>query len=268
MKTSKELLQEKGVNEVYAICSIETLALLMRSNSTVSKIYPEEYKVPTLISEDPEESEKTFSQEANLMLEDRRMAMASIAVGIDYFASVFFENLHKNGMPTLSEEERKQLLEQDEEYLMGSILSSVTIVMAALERRVKDGSPLLKKLNWSYKSVMSRANEIATLCNDDFEKLVKESPDYDPMQIRMTALVESISQILCIVSVFEVAKTLDTTPELVYEVGYKESACSLLEIMMTIGVQFLKEKIIHDFGEDFYNNVDALSKEEAEAASK
>lgn len=263
MKTSKEMLEEKGIDEVYSVCTIETLAMLFRSNSHSGPLYPAEYKVPKLNNASLEESEKAFAEEAEMLLTDREMALASIAVGIDIFTSLFFKEMHKGGMATMSDKERVQLLtDYDDDYLFGLILSSVCTAMAALERRVKEGQPLFEKLDWSYKSVQARANEIAMLCNKDFDELIEKTPQVDPMQIRVTALVDSISRIMAFTGIFEVARELDTTPITVYEAAGQENINALSEVIFGIGTELLRQKVIMDFGLDFYNEVSELCDKE------
>ena len=143
MTTVNEMLSSKGIDSNFMLNTIESLAIVMRSNTFSSKVMPESYQVNGDISD-----ESSFRSQVKLLLSDRKLALASVAVGVDAFAGYIFDNMQTGDFKVLSEEEKEGILNFSEDATFELIISLIASVMAVLEKRVQDKHPRYLQLDW------------------------------------------------------------------------------------------------------------------------
>ena len=89
MKTVNEILEAKGINEAFMLNTVETLAIIMRSNSLSGKFIPESLRVV----KDSVENDADFRKEVEHLLSNQTVALKTIAIGVDAFAAYVFAEM-------------------------------------------------------------------------------------------------------------------------------------------------------------------------------
>lgn len=259
MTTVNEMLSSKGIDSNFMLNTIESLAIVMRSNTFSSKVMPESYQVNGDISD-----ESSFRSQVKLLLSDRKLALASVAVGVDAFAGYIFDNMQTGDFKVLSEEEKEGILNFSEDATFELIINSIASVMAVLEKRVQDKLPRYEQLDWGFVDIFERVLEMVTLTSEQLKEVVAREAEHglDDIQVKLTALVPSIITVMGIHALFEVAQLIDAPIEFVEQIAGDVSCEALREVIMQTGAAVLQEKIAIHFGDEFVDTLQAISEKE------
>lgn len=259
MTTVNEMLSSKGIDSNFMLNTIESLAIVMRSNTFSSKVMPESYQVNGDISD-----ESSFRSQVKLLLSDRKLALASVAVGVDAFAGYIFDNMQTGDFKVLSEEEKEGILNFSEDATFELIINSIASVMAVLEKRVQDKLPRYEQLDWGFVDIFERVLEMVTLTSEQLKEVVAREAEHglDEIQVKLTALVPSIITVMGIYALFEVAQLIDAPIEFVEQIAGDVSGEALREVIMQTGAAVLQEKIAIHFGDEFVETLQAISEKE------
>jgi hypothetical protein len=259
MTTVNEMLSSKGIDSNFMLNTIESLAIVMRSNTFSSKVMPESYQVNGDISD-----ESAFRSQVKLLLSDRKLALASVAVGVDAFAGYIFDNMQTGDFKVLSEEEKEGILNFSEDATFELIINSIASVMAVLEKRVQDKLPRYEQLDWGFVDIFERVQEMVTLTSEQLKEVVEREAEHgiDEIQVKLTALVPSIITVMGIHALFEVAQLIDAPIEFVEQIAGDVSGEALREVIMQTGAAVLQEKIAIHFGDEFVETLQAISEKE------
>lgn len=81
----EKMLEEKGIDEAFLINAVESMAMILRGNNYTERFMPASYNLPKDKSDND-----AFAEQVNMMLCDKTLALASIAVGVDALAEFIF----------------------------------------------------------------------------------------------------------------------------------------------------------------------------------
>lgn len=259
MTTVNEMLASKGIDSNFMLNTVESLAIVMRSNTFSSQVTPESYQVNAEISD-----ESAFRSQVELLLNNRQLALASVAVGVDAFAGYVFDKMQTGDYKVLSEEEKEALLEFTEDDTFNLIINSIASVMAVLEKRVQEKLPRYEKLDWGFADIFERSQEMVKLTKEQLQEVVDNEAErgLDEIQVKLTALVPSIITVMSIHALFEVAGLIDAPIEFVEQIAGNVSGEALREVIMQTGAAVLQDKIAIHFGDEFVETLQALSEKE------
>ncbi|QHR67948.1 hypothetical protein mistaenkt_60 [Escherichia phage mistaenkt] len=259
MTTVNEMLASKGIDSNFMLNTVESLAIVMRSNTFSSQATPESYQVNAEISD-----ESAFRSQVELLLNNRQLALASVAVGVDAFAGYVFDKMQTGDYKVLSEEEKEALLEFTEDETFNLIINSIASVMAVLEKRVQEKLPRYEKLDWGFADIFERSQEMVKLTKEQLQEVVDNEAErgLDEIQVKLTALVPSIITVMSIHALFEVAGLIDAPIEFVEQIAGNVSGEALREVIMQTGAAVLQDKIAIHFGDEFVATIQALSDKE------
>lgn len=259
MTTVNEMLASKGIDNNFMLNTVESLAIVMRSNTFISQAIPESYQANAEISD-----EAAFRSQVKLLLNNRQLSLASVAVGVDAFAGYVFDKMQTGDFKTLSEEEKEALLEFNEDDIFNLIIGSVASVMAVLEKRVQEKLPRYEKLDWGFSDIFERSQEMVKLTKEQLQEVVDREAErgLDEIQVKLTAMAPSIITVMSIHALFEVAGMIDAPIEFVEQIVGNVSSESLREVIMQTGAAVLQEKIAIHFGDEFVETIQAISEKE------
>lgn len=257
MKTVNEILEEKGIDEAFMLNTVETLAIIMRSNSLSGKFIPESLRVV----KNAVENDEDFRKEVEYLLSNKTDALKTIFIGVDAFAAYIFDEIYSGGYIQITEQGIKELDNMSDEDLLKGICTLVAAVMASLEKRMNDKSPRYAKLDWGFDEVSEKAIQYA---DETMNKLseITNGLALDPIQVKVTSLLNAIFSIMGIHALLEVSKMLESDPSFVESISQGAHTAALGEVFSQTGAAVLSTKIAINFGEEFFQQLEAMSERE------
>ena len=266
MKTVNEVLLEKGINENFLLNTVETLAVVMRSNSLSGKVIPDSLR-PDGAGVD---SDEKFRNEVKFLLDNRKAALQSIVIGLDTFAEYIFNEMYAGGYNAITEAGLKELDKMSEGELVNATVAPVAAVMASLEKRMNDHSPRYQKLDWGYDAISDVAKEYTKSSVQKLEQVVESESvaGIDASQIKLTSILSAVISVMGIHALLEVSKILDAEPSFVEEMSGGASVGALYEVFTQTGAAIVREKIAITFGEEFCEQLDAMAERENSQATE
>lgn len=265
MKTVNEVLLEKGVNDNFLLNTVETLAVVMRGNTLSGSAIPASLRIEGASTETDEE----FRKEVEFLLNNRNVALQSIVIGIDTFADFFFNELHSGGYTKLDDDGIKIVEGLSEEELVNAMVAPIAAVMAALEKRMNDKSPRYEKLNWGYGDISKVAEEYTLSSVKKLQEIAQEEAvkGLDSTQVKVTSILSGVMSVMGIHALLEVSKMLKAEPAFVEEISGGASTNALYDIFTQTGAAIVREKLAIHFGEEFCEQLQALSERESSQAT-
>ncbi|AKU43983.1 hypothetical protein CPT_Michonne34 [Citrobacter phage Michonne] len=261
MKTVNEIMEEKGINEAFMLNTVETLAIIMRSNSLSGKFIPESL----CLVKDSVENDEDFRKEVEYLLSNQSVALKTIAIGIDAFAAYVFEEMYSGGFIQMTEAGIKELDNMSDAEIMKCICASVASVMASLEKRMSDQSPRYAKLDWGFEEISER---VLTLTEETMTRLVQISDgiEMNPVQVQLTSMLNAIFSIMGIHALLEVSKMLEADPAFVEEISQGAHSKALNDVFSQTGAAVLSTKLAINFGDEFVEQLDSMAERELSGA--
>ena len=261
MKTVNEILEEKGINEAFMLNTVETLAIIMRSNSLSGKFIPESLR----LVKDSIENDADFRKEVEYLLSNQTVALKTIAIGVDAFAAYVFAEMYSGGYVQMTEAGIKELDNMSDAEIMKCICASVASVMASLEKRMSDQSPRYAKLDWGFEEISER---VLALTEETMKRLVEISDDIEmnPIQVQVTSMLNAIFSIMGIHALLEVSKMLEADPAFVEEISQGAHSKALNEVFTQTGAAVLSTKLAINFGDEFVEQLDSMAERELSGA--
>lgn len=256
MKTVNEVLLEKGIDENFLLNTVETLAVVLRGNTLSGSVIPASLRIEGASTETDEE----FRKEVEYLLNNRKVALLSIVIGIDAFADFFFSELHSGGYTKINDEGFKILERLSEEELVNAMVAPIAAVMAALEKRMNDKSPRYEKLDWGYGDISKATKEYAISSVKKLQEIAQSevAKGMDSTQIKVTSILSGVMSVMGIHALLEVSKMLKAEPAFVEEISGGASTNALYDIFTQTGAAIVREKIAIHFGEEFCEQLQAL----------
>lgn len=261
MKTVNEMLAEKNINEQFLLTTVESLAVIFRSNTFTRGFMPESLQVTEI------DSDESFRSTVELLTSNRKIALTSIVVGVDSLAKFLFENMQSGDYSSMDEQSINMLLnEMTEQQMVMGIVGGVSSVMAMLEKRMEDKSSRYDKLDWGFNVISERAKALAIETYQKLEDLTKQDADIklDDIQVMVTALTPAIMTIMNIHAILEVADLLKSPPSFIEEISGGASASALQDVLMQTNVAIVREKIAINFGDEFLQQIEAMAEKNGE----
>lgn len=261
MKTVNEILEEKGINEAFMLNTVETLAIIMRSNSLSGKFIPESLR----LVKDSVENDADFRKEVEYLLSNQTVALKTIAIGVDAFAAYVFAEMYSGGYIQMTEAGIKELDNMPDAEIMKCICASVASVMASLEKRMSDQSPRYAKLDWGFEEISER---VLTLTEETMKRLVEISDgiEMNTVQVQLTSMLNAIFSIMGIHALLEVSKMLEADPAFVEEISQGAHSKALNEVFTQTGAAVLSTKLAINFGDEFVEQLDSMAERELSGA--
>ena len=254
------MLKEKGIDEAFLINAVESMAMILRGNNYTEQFMPESYNLPKDKSDNG-----AFAEQVNLMLSDTTLALASIAVGVDALAEFIFYEMQKNDYIRMSDEDKELLLTQDTDFLIDTLISSTSTVMAALEKRMNEKLSRYEKLEWGVEELSPRTKEIIQQTKDSLEEAVKNDSvaTVEPLQVKVALMIPAISTMMNIVALIQLSQMMGASIEFIESMTGGVSMQAINDVLMSIGASIIEEKLRLHFGEDFVKQVSAMAEKES-----
>lgn len=261
MKTVNEILEEKGINEAFMLNTVETLAIIMRSNSLSGKFIPESLR----LVKDSVENDADFRKEVEYLLSNQTVALKTIAIGVDAFAAYVFAEMYSGGYVQMTEAGIKELDSMTDAEIMKCICAAVAAVMASLEKRMSDQAPRYAKLDWGFEEISER---VLAMTEETMKRLVEISDDIEmnPVQVQVTSMLNAIFSIMSIHALLEVSKMLKADPTFVEEISQGAHSKALNEVFTQTGAAVLSTKLAINFGDEFVEQLDSMAERELSGA--
>lgn len=256
----EKMLEEKGVDEAFLINAVESMAMILRGNNYTEQFMPASYNLP----EDKSDN-GAFSEQVNMMLTDTTLALASIAVGVDALAEFIFYEMQKNDYIRMSDEDKELLLTKDTDFIIDTLISSTSAVMAALEKRMEEKLSRYEKLDWGVEELSPRIKEIIQQTKDSLEEAVENDSvaDIEPLQVKVALMIPAISTMMNIVALIQLSQMMGVSIEFIEEMTGGVSMQAINDVLVNIGASIIEEKLRINFGDDFVKQISAMAEKES-----
>ena len=257
--TVDQMLKEKGVDEAFLINAVESMAMILRGNNYTEQFMPASYNLPKDKSDDG-----AFAEQVNMMLCDKKLALASIVVGVDALAEFIFYEMQKNDYIAMTSEEKDSLLLLDNNELVNLLISSTSAVMAALEKRMEEKLSRYEKLDWGVEELNPRIKEIIQQTKDSLAEAVKDDSvaDVEPLQVKVALMIPAISTMMNIVALIQLSQMMGTSIEFIESMTGGVSMQAINDVLVSIGASIIEEKLRINFGDDFVKQISAMAEKE------
>ena len=241
----EKMLEEKGIDEAFLINAVESMAMILRGNNYTEQFMPASYNLP----EDKSDN-GAFAEQVNMMLTDTTLALASIAVGVDALAEFIFYEMQKNDYIRMSDEDKELLLTKDTDFIIDTLISSTSAVMAVLEKRMEEKLSRYEKLDWGVEELNPRIKEII--------QQIKE-----PLQVKVALMIPAISTMMNIVALIQLSQMMGVSMEFIEEMTGGVSMQAINDVLVNIGASIIEEKLRINFGDDFVKQLSAMAEKES-----
>ncbi|EES8333079.1 hypothetical protein FUU61_003725 [Escherichia coli] len=258
--TVDQMLEEKGIDEAFLINAVESMAMILRGNNYTEQFMPKSYNLP----EDKTDN-GAFAEQVNMMLSDTTLALASIAVGVDALAEFIFYEMQKNDYIRMSDEEKELLLTKDTDFLIDTLISSTSAVMAVLEKRMEEKLSRYEKLDWGVEELSPRIKEIIQQTKESLEEAVENDSvaDIEPLQVKVALMIPAISTMMNIVALIQLSQMMGVSIEFIEEMTGGVSMQAINDVLVNIGASIIEEKLRINFGDDFVKQISAMAEKES-----
>lgn len=258
--TVDQMLKEKGIDEAFLINAVESMAMILRGNNYTEQFMPKSYNLP----EDKTDN-GAFAEQVNLMLSDTTLALASIAVGVDALAEFIFYEMQKNDYIRMSDEDKELLLTQDTDFLIDTLISSTSAVMAVLEKRMEEKLSRYEKLDWGVEELSPRIKEIIQKTKDSLAEAVENDSvaNVEPLQVKVALMIPAISTMMNIVALIQLSQMMGASIEFIESMTGGVSMQAINDVLMSIGASIIEEKLRINFGDEFVKQVAAMAEKES-----
>lgn len=257
--TVDQMLKEKGIDEAFLINAVESMAMILRGNNYTEQFMPKSYNLP----EDKTDN-GAFAEQVNMMLCDKKLALASIVVGVDALAEFIFYEMQKNDYVAMTSEEKDSLLLLDNNELVDLLISSTSAVMAALEKRMEEKLSRYEKLDWGVEELNTRIKEIIQQTKDSLAEAVKDDSvaDVEPLQVKVALMIPAISTMMNIVALIQLSQMMGASIEFIESMTGGVSMQAINDVLVSIGASIIEEKLRINFGDDFVKQISAMAEKE------
>lgn len=256
----EKMLEEKGVDEAFLINAVESMAMILRGNNYTEQFMPASYNLP----EDKSDN-GAFAEQVNMMLTDTTLALASIAVGVDALAEFIFYEMQKNDYIRMSDEDKELLLTKDADFIIDTLISSTSAVMAVLEKRMEEKLSRYEKLDWGVEELNPRIKEIIQQTKESLEEAVENDSvaDIEPLQVKVALMIPAISTMMNIVALIQLSQMMGVSIEFIEEMTGGVSMQAINDVLVNIGASIIEEKLRINFGDDFVKQISAMAEKES-----
>ena len=258
--TVDQMLEEKGIDEAFLINAVESMAMILRGNNYTEKFIPASYNLPKDKSDNG-----AFAEQVNMMLTDTTLALASIAVGVDALAEFIFYEMQKNDYIRMSDEDKELLLTKDTDFIIDTLISSTSAVMAVLEKRMEEKLSRYEKLDWGVEELNPRIKEIIQQTKESLEEAVENDSvaDIEPLQVKVVLMIPAISTMMNIVALVQLSQMMSVSIEFIEEMTGGVSMQAINDVLVNIGASIIEEKLRINFGDDFVKQISAMAEKES-----
>lgn len=258
--TVDQMLEEKGIDEAFLINAVESMAMILRGNNYTEKFMPASYNLPKDKSDNG-----AFAEQVNMMLTDTTLALASIAVGVDALAEFIFYEMQKNDYIRMSDEDKELLLTKDTDFIIDTLISSTSAVMAVLEKRMEEKLSRYEKLDWGVEELNPRIKEIIQQTKESLEEAVENDSvaDIEPLQVKVVLMIPAISTMMNIVALVQLSQMMSVSIEFIEEMTGGVSMQAINDVLVNIGASIIEEKLRINFGDDFVKQISAMAEKES-----
>ena len=258
--TVDQMLEEKGMDEAFLINAVESMAMILRGNNYTEKFMPASYNLPKDKSDNG-----AFAEQVNMMLTDTTLALASIAVGVDALAEFIFYEMQKNDYIRMSDEDKELLLTKDTDFIIDTLISSTSAVMAVLEKRMEEKLSRYEKLDWGVEELNPRIKEIIQQTKESLEEAVENDSvaDIEPLQVKVVLMIPAISTMMNIVALVQLSQMMSVSIEFIEEMTGGVSMQAINDVLVNIGASIIEEKLRINFGDDFVKQISAMAEKES-----
>lgn len=256
----EKMLEEKGIDEAFLINAVESMAMILRGNNYTEQFMPASYNLPKDKSDNG-----AFAEQVNMMLTDTTLALASIAVGVDALAEFIFYEMQKNDYIRMSDEDKELLLTKDADFIIDTLISSTSAVMAVLEKRMEEKLSRYEKLDWGVEELNQRIKEIIQQTKDSLEEAVENDSvaDIEPLQVKVALMIPAISTMMNIVALIQLSQMMSVSIEFIEEMTGGVSMQAINDVLVNIGASIIEEKLRINFGDDFVKQLSAMAEKES-----
>ncbi len=173
--------------------------------------------------------------------------------------------MQKNDYIRMSDEDKELLLTKDTDFLIDMLISSTSVVMAALEKRMEEKLSRYEKLDWGVEELSPRIKEIIQQTKKSLEEAVENDSvaDIEPLQVKVALMIPAISTMMNIVALIQLSQMMGMSIEFIEEMTGGVSMQAINDVLVNIGASIIEEKLRINFGDDFVKQLSAMAEKES-----